>query len=85
MCGYRMTNPNHRSNGDMAMTTDQQDALLERYGRLRRAARAVVDGCEAAGDPDKPRCVVEPHLVRTLRRELDGDPQPSTFAWMSPS
>jgi hypothetical protein len=30
-------------------------------------------------------CGVRPHLIRTLRRELDGTPQPSGFATMSVS
>jgi hypothetical protein len=65
---------------------DNHDALRERYRRLRAAARAVVDGAESAGHPERPLCGVEPHLIRTLRREVRGEPQPSAkLSWMSPT
>jgi hypothetical protein len=68
------------------MNTTQKDALLEKHNRLQHAAQEVVDGAEAIGDLDHPMCRVEPGLIRTLRRELDGEPQPSVgMFWMSAS
>lgn len=61
------------------------EALRERHMRLRAAAQAVVRGARAAGEPEQPLCAVEPHLVRTLRRELAHIPQPSSFSTMSVS
>jgi hypothetical protein len=64
---------------------EQLDALRERHLRLRRVAQRVVDEAVAAGDRGNPMCAVAPHVIRILRRELDGEPQPSAFATMSVS
>jgi hypothetical protein len=61
------------------------EALREQHLRLRGAAQHVVDEAVAAGDQEKPMCAVAPHLIRVLRRELEGEPQPSAFATMSVS
>lgn len=37
------------------------------------------------GNGERPLCGVEPHLIRQLRRELEGEPQPQPLAWMSAS
>ncbi len=64
------------------MNTDRCDALLEKYGRLRYAAEELVANCEAIGSSEHPMCAIEPHLIKTLRRELAGEPQPNGM-WMS--
>lgn len=64
------------------MNTAQQDVLLEKYDRVRCAAQQVVDGAKSIGTPEHPLCAVEPGLIRILRRELDGEPQPNGM-WMS--
>lgn len=66
-------------------TDDRLNALLERHVRLRRAAQAVIDEGHAVGNAENPEVGVPAHAIRRLRRELDGEPQPSRFAWMSPS
>lgn len=63
--------------------SDEYENLRERYIRLRGAAQRVVNGTRAAGDGDRPMCGVEPHLIRRLRRELEGEPQPQPLTWMS--
>jgi hypothetical protein len=64
----------------------EYDSLLNRYVRLRRAAEAVVDGAEAIGNPEEPRAGIPAHVLRQLRREITGEPAPSTmpFATISP-
>jgi hypothetical protein len=62
--------------------TGQEAALAQRYTRLARAAQAVIDGTRPAGTSE-PMCAVEPFLIRRLRRELAGTPQPSGMFWMS--
>jgi hypothetical protein len=68
------------------MTTDIEDraaALAERYARLRHAAQAVVDDATAVGTPERPMAGIPAHVLRTLRRELDGEPQPQPLDFMS--
>jgi hypothetical protein len=72
-----------RNGKETMTTTEQHEALSERYTRLHRAAQQVVDGCEAVGNGEEPRCGVHPHLIRRLRRELEHEPQPSAFFTMS--
>lgn len=53
------------------------DPVLDAYRRLRRAAEKVVDAANyAAGDEDEAR--VYASQLRDLKRELDGEPRPST-------
>ena len=70
--------------GEMTMSVEYEN-LRERYVRLRAAAQRVVDDTRAVGDGERPQCGVEPHLIRQLRRELEGEPQPQPLAWMSAS
>lgn len=58
--------------------------LAERHRRLRLAAQAVVDGTRPAGT-GPPLCAVEPALIRQLRRELAGTPQPQPLDFMGVS
>jgi hypothetical protein len=65
------------------MTDNESYEILgHRYRRLKIASQAVVDGAEAVGDADHPQGAIEPYLLKCLRRELDGTPQPSGM-WMS--
>ena len=64
---------------------EQLQILRGRYTRLANIAQQVVDEAESVGTPEHPRCAVEPHLIRTLMREIYGEPQPSAFATMSAS
>jgi hypothetical protein len=68
------------------MSTEEELAALRiRYARLHRAAQAAVDGVRPA-ESNRPLCVLELHIVRTLRRELAGEVQPhSKLACMSPT
>jgi hypothetical protein len=68
-----------------AMTAEEKlRALREQHRRLETAARAVVeDARKAARDGDE--AVVATYLLRRLMRELDNEPQPSSFATMSVS
>jgi hypothetical protein len=65
---------------------EEHAALAERYTRLAHAARLVVDGARALGDPEHPMCGVPPYLIKRLRRELPDryEPQPST-SWFTMS
>jgi hypothetical protein len=64
--------------------SDADAALEERYRRLRAVAERVVNQAEAVGTREHPMAGVKPHLLRNLRRELDGEPQPNGL-WMSVS
>ena len=66
------------------MTSEHDEALLERYRRLRVAAQRVVEEAEAVGNNEQPMAGIKPYLLRNLRRELSGEPQPSGM-WMSVS
>jgi len=65
-------------------TTEQHQQLLERYTRLRIAARAVIDASHyptADGEEAK----VFASQLRVLEREPTHEPQHSAFATMSVS
>ena len=62
------------------MTDERYEALRERYIRLRRVARRVVDAAQYPSGDDESR--VYASQLRELERELDGEPQPSAMAWM---
>jgi hypothetical protein len=53
-----------------------QDALLEKYVRLRRAAEQVIDETQAVGNRDHPMAGIPAHVLRDLRRELSHPPEP---------
>lgn len=53
--------------------------LAERYRRLRVVAQAVIDEARAVGTPEHPRAGIPAHVLRGLRRELEGEPHPSSF------
>jgi hypothetical protein len=59
-------------------------ALDERHRRLQRAAERVINAAEPALGEDNPQHVVPSHVIRILRRELNGEPQPNGM-WMSVS
>jgi hypothetical protein len=65
------------------LTSEQ--ALLKRYHRLLVIAERIVSEATAVGDPERPMAGIAPHLLRDLRREIEGEPQPSAFATMSVS
>lgn len=63
---------------------EKYEALREQHRRLRAAAEAVVDVATAVGDREHPMAGIAPHVLRDLRRELAGEPQPhSKLTWMS--
>jgi hypothetical protein len=59
--------------------------LERRYHRLLAAAENVVADARAIGNPETPMCSVPPHRIKTLRREIEGEPQPSALATMGPT
>lgn len=64
--------------------TEKYEALAVRYRRLRIAAQAVLDCVDYPTEGgDEPK--VYRRQLAALRRELDGEPQPSAMAWMSVS
>ena len=64
--------------------TSEHEALQRRYDRLRISAQRVVEEAEAIGNREQPMAGITPYLLRNLRRELSGEPQPSGM-WMSVS
>jgi hypothetical protein len=70
----------------MTMTETERYRILERrYNRLLVAAESVVHSARAIGSVEEPMCSVPPSKIRTLRREVAGEPQPSALATMSAS
>jgi hypothetical protein len=65
--------------------TEKYRALEHRYNRLLVAAENLINDTRAIGNSECPMCSVPPHRVRILRREVNGEPQHSTFATMSAS
>lgn len=64
----------------MSLNSDEQhEALAERYRRLRIAAQAVIEEATAVGTAEAPMAGIPAHVLRTLRRELQHEPQPSMF------
>lgn len=58
------------------------EALVAAYGRLRAAARAVVDAADYPAEDSR----VYASQLRDLKRELEGVPQPTNkLTWMSPT
>ena len=57
--------------------------LAEQHRRLRHLAQRVVDEARPA-DAERPLAIIEPHLLRAIRRELARyEPQPSGFFTIS--
>jgi hypothetical protein len=59
-------------------------ALAEQHRRLRHLAQRVVDEARPAGT-SRPLCTLEPSLVKAIRRELRGEPQPQSLDWFTMS
>jgi hypothetical protein len=62
------------------MRDERYEALQRRYYRLLAAAENVVAEARAIGTPEAPNCAVPPHRIKTLRRECEGEPQPSALS-----
>jgi hypothetical protein len=65
--------------------TERYRALERRYHRLLVAAENLVRDTRSIGSPEAPACAVPPHRIKTLRREIDGEPQPTALATMGPT
>jgi hypothetical protein len=67
------------------MTDERYRALERRYFRLLAAAENLIRDTRSIGSPEAPACAVPPHRIKTLRREVQGEPQPSALATMGPT
>jgi hypothetical protein len=65
--------------------TERYRALEHRYNRLVVAAENLINDTRAVGNAETPACLVPPHRIRILRREVNGEPQHSALATMSAS